>query len=137
MQFTALTNCFLENMALYEICAGLLYQSIDVYTHIYIFKSTEEQRAFQKAVEINHVSSSQRRERKRKMTSFEHTSGRKRAMQFCECEQNKRKYESNTCVGTICFITNGGLNCGRNIQVQALQISEATAFNFIDRRNEI
>jgi hypothetical protein len=39
VQVTVATNCFLENMALYEICAELLYQSIDVYTHIYIFKA--------------------------------------------------------------------------------------------------
>ena len=37
VQYTVLTNCFLENMALYEICTGLLCQSIDVYTHIYIY----------------------------------------------------------------------------------------------------
>ena len=82
----------------------------------------EEQRAFWKAVEINHVSLLGRIERERKMTSFEHTSGRKRAMQFRACEQNERKHESNTCVRTICFNTNGGLNCGRNVQVQVLQV---------------
>ena len=38
VQFTVLTDCFLENMALNEICIGLLCESIDVYTRIYIQK---------------------------------------------------------------------------------------------------
>ena len=41
VQFTVLTNCFLENMALYEICAGLLCQPIDVYIYSKAWKNRE------------------------------------------------------------------------------------------------
>ena len=61
---------------------------------------------------------------------------RKRSMQHCACKQNERKYESNAWLRTICFKTNGGLNCGRNVRVQTRQISEAIPFKFFERRTK-
>ena len=44
VQFTVLTNCFVENMALYEIYVGLLCQRIDIYTHTCIQKHGRTER---------------------------------------------------------------------------------------------